>query len=143
MSTDGGITEVMVEAAVRACPALVGETAMRAALNAALTAQKGEGVRERMNADSLNIRQERVYQKQHFVSGKASPIPASWNETEIKAVADAIDAARYQHPENPRERPRPFSEADRGDREYAIRLARAACRALTRDDPAPEGHHGK
>lgn len=39
----------------------------------------------------------------------------------IEAMADAIDAARYAHPTFPRERPRPFSEADEGDREYADR----------------------
>ena len=44
----------------------------------------------------------------------------------LEAAADAIDLARYQHPDHPRERPRPFSEADRHDREYAFRLARAA-----------------
>lgn len=44
----------------------------------------------------------------------------------IEKVADAIDAARYQHPEHPRERPRPFCDADQGDREYARRLAKAA-----------------
>lgn len=48
----------------------------------------------------------------------------------LEAAADAIDEARYQHPDRPRERPRPFSEADRHDREYALRLARAAIRAL-------------
>lgn len=47
----------------------------------------------------------------------------------IEAVADAIDEARYRHPDYPRARPRPFSEADRSDREYAIRLACAAIRA--------------
>jgi hypothetical protein len=47
----------------------------------------------------------------------------------LETVADAIDLARYQHPEHPRERLRPFSEADRSDREYAIRLARAALAA--------------
>lgn len=46
-------------------------------------------------------------------------------------VADAIDAARYAHPEHPRERPLPFSEADKSDREYAMRLARAAIHALS------------
>lgn len=45
-------------------------------------------------------------------------------------IADAIDAARYAHPTNPRERPRPFSEADRSDREYALRLANAAIASL-------------
>lgn len=44
----------------------------------------------------------------------------------VEAVADAIDNARYQHPDHPRERPRPFADADRSDREYALRLARAA-----------------
>lgn len=44
----------------------------------------------------------------------------------VEAAGDAIDAARYAHPQFPRERPRPFSEADEGDREYAVRLARAA-----------------
>lgn len=48
----------------------------------------------------------------------------------IEQVADAIDEARYRHPEHPRERPRPFSEADEGDREYATRLARAAIEAM-------------
>lgn len=47
-------------------------------------------------------------------------------DADIEAVADAIDNARYQHPEYPRERPRPFADADRSDREYALRLARAA-----------------
>ncbi len=47
----------------------------------------------------------------------------------IEQMADAIDGARYAHPEHPRERPRPFAEADRSDREYAMRLARAAGRA--------------
>jgi hypothetical protein len=49
--------------------------------------------------------------------------------TDVETVADAIDLARYQHPECPRERPRPFSEANRSDREYATRLARAALAA--------------
>jgi hypothetical protein len=48
----------------------------------------------------------------------------------LEAAADAIDEARYQHPDHPRDRPRPFSQADRHDREYALRLARAAIRAL-------------
>ena len=56
----------------------------------------------------------------------------------MECVADAIDAARYAHPIHPRERPRPFSEADRSDREYALRLARAAIIAmLPSNDPAP------
>lgn len=46
--------------------------------------------------------------------------------TILEEVADAIDAARYQ----PRPRPRPFSDADRSDREYAMRLARAAIAAI-------------
>lgn len=54
----------------------------------------------------------------------------------IEIIADAIDAARYQHPTEPRERPRPFSEADKGDREYATRLARAALSALASSPPA-------
>lgn len=49
--------------------------------------------------------------------------------TLLETVADAIDAARYAHPEHPRERPRPFGEADRSDKEYATRLARAALAA--------------
>jgi hypothetical protein len=53
-------------------------------------------------------------------------------DPEIEAVADAIDAARYAHPEYPRERDRPFSEADDSDREYARRLATAAVEALNR-----------
>lgn len=53
-----------------------------------------------------------------------------------EAVADAIDAARFAHPDHPRDRPRPFSEADASDREYASRLAIAAIRALA--TPAPE-----
>lgn len=48
------------------------------------------------------------------------------NEKTLEAVADAIDAARYAHPEYPRDRPMPFSQAHRTDREYAFRLARAA-----------------
>lgn len=48
----------------------------------------------------------------------------------LVAVADAIDAARYAHPQNPRLRPRPFADADPSDQEYAIRLARAAIAAL-------------
>jgi hypothetical protein len=59
-------------------------------------------------------------------------------DEDIQRVADAIDDARYRHPEHPRERPRPFSEADRGDREYATRLARAAVAALfTTGNPKP------
>lgn len=50
-------------------------------------------------------------------------------------VADAIDAARYAHPTHPRDRERPFAEADRGDREYAFRLADAAIAALRRAQP--------
>ena len=50
---------------------------------------------------------------------------------EINRMADAIDAARYAHPLHPRERPVPFAEADRTDREYAFRLARAAFAAIT------------
>lgn len=53
---------------------------------------------------------------------------------EIERVADAIDLARYRHPDLPRERPRPFAEADASDREYAIRLARAA---LATREPEP------
>lgn len=49
----------------------------------------------------------------------------------VEAMADAIDSARYEHPLHPRERPRPFEEADMSDREYAERLARAAIRALS------------
>ncbi len=49
----------------------------------------------------------------------------------INAMADAIDAARYAHPARPRERERLFAEADRSDREYAFRLARAAYAALS------------
>lgn len=49
---------------------------------------------------------------------------------EINRMADAIDAARYAHPEHPRDRPRPFAAADQGDREYAFRLARAAWKAI-------------
>lgn len=49
----------------------------------------------------------------------------------LMAVADAIDAARYAHPQHPRERPRPFTEADPTDFEYAVRLAKAAIAALT------------
>ena len=48
----------------------------------------------------------------------------------IEKVADAIDAARFRSPDYPRERPRPFAEADRSDREYALRLARAALAAI-------------
>lgn len=58
-----------------------------------------------------------------------------WRGDEINRMADAIDAARYAHPDHPRDRPRPFAEADRGDREYAFRLARAAFAIL----PAPPG----
>jgi hypothetical protein len=50
-------------------------------------------------------------------------------------IADAIDEARYHHPIYRRERDRPFSEADRSDREYALRLARAVMKAL----PAAHG----
>lgn len=45
-------------------------------------------------------------------------------------VADAIDAARFAHPESPRVRPRPFADAYKHDREYAFRLARAAIIAM-------------
>lgn len=48
----------------------------------------------------------------------------------LETVADAIDAARFAHPQNPRERPRAFVDADPSDREYAIRLARAALAAI-------------
>lgn len=48
----------------------------------------------------------------------------------LELMADAIDGARYQHPDHPRDRPRPFSEADTNDREYALRLARAALAAV-------------
>lgn len=48
---------------------------------------------------------------------------------DIETLADAIDAARFAHPQNPRERPRSFADADPSDREYAIRLARAAINA--------------
>lgn len=65
------------------------------------------------------------------------PMTAAGRE---EMVADAIDLARYQHPEHPRERPRPFSEADRSDREYATRLAKAALNALT---PPPSSGDGK
>jgi hypothetical protein len=47
----------------------------------------------------------------------------------IEKVADAIDAARFAHPTHPRERDRPFADADRSDREYAMRLTRAAIAA--------------
>lgn len=50
----------------------------------------------------------------------------------VEAVADAIDAARFASPKHPRERPRPFAEADKTDREYSLRLARAAIAALSR-----------
>lgn len=53
----------------------------------------------------------------------------------IETIADCIDAARYAHPEHPRERPRPFSEAENGDREYATRLAKAALKAM--QEPRP------
>jgi len=63
--------------------------------------------------------------------GTPFPAPAGApSEEDVMRMADAIDLARYQHPETPRERPRPFSEADRSDREYATRLARAAYMAL-------------
>lgn len=58
----------------------------------------------------------------------------------LEEMADAIDEARYQHPDHPRERPRPFSEADRHDREYALRLARAALAAHRR---TPAGNADK
>lgn len=54
--------------------------------------------------------------------------PVAGNE--INLMADAIDAARYAHPQHPRERPRPFADADKGDREYVFRLARAAFKAI-------------
>lgn len=49
----------------------------------------------------------------------------------VELIADAIDEARYEHPIHPRARPRPFSEADAGDREYAFRMARAAMKAFS------------
>jgi hypothetical protein len=55
-----------------------------------------------------------------------------WNQCEasrLEAIADAIDEARFKSPVHPRERPRPFSEADRSEREYALRLARAAIKS--------------
>lgn len=52
--------------------------------------------------------------------------------TELDKVADAIDAARFAHPQNPRERPRAFADADPSDREYAIRLARAVLPMISR-----------
>lgn len=55
----------------------------------------------------------------------------SVSEDRVEAVADAIDAARFAHPTHPRERPRPFREADSGDREYATRLAKAALSAAS------------
>lgn len=54
--------------------------------------------------------------------------------TMIETVADAIDAARYAHPEHPRERPIPFAQAHPTDREYALRMARAAIRAILGSD---------
>lgn len=44
---------------------------------------------------------------------------------DLETLADAIDAARFAHPQNPRERPRSFEDADPSDREYATRLAKA------------------
>lgn len=66
-------------------------------------------------------------------AGKTAPLTGKENFEgcpHLDLVADAIDEARYRHPVYPRDRPRPFSEADDGDREYAIRLARAALGAL-------------
>ena len=51
----------------------------------------------------------------------------------VEKAAAAIDAARYAHPDHPRERPQPFNEADKSDREYATRLARAALSTLPTD----------
>lgn len=58
---------------------------------------------------------------------------------EINRMADAIDAARYAHPQHPRERDRPFSDADKGDREYAFRLARAAYAAIAPSEAEAKG----
>jgi hypothetical protein len=72
-----------------------------------------------------------------FEQGRQSEYDAA-----IEAAADAIDAARYAHPEHPRERPRPFSEADTSDREYAMRLAHAAVDAI-RALEQPQREDGK
>lgn len=73
-------------------------------------------------------------------SRRGAPAPAlpqaGVNEEEI---ADAIDAARYAPPYHPRGRERPFAEALSGDREYALRLARAAIARLTPVPAVPEG----
>lgn len=81
------------------------------------------GARTREDCDCLKAAQEAV-------DAALPHLVQSLSLSDVEAVADAIDAARYAHPEHPRERPRPFSEADRGDREYAVRLARAALSAL-------------
>lgn len=60
--------------------------------------------------------------------------PASHGATALERAADAIDAARYAHPEHPRERPHPFAEAHKTDREYAFRLARAALTPTLREE---------
>jgi hypothetical protein len=62
---------------------------------------------------------------------------------DVEAVADAIDAARYQHPTEPRERPRPFREADSHDREYALRLARSAIAARPKHTGQPQEGDGE
>jgi hypothetical protein len=47
----------------------------------------------------------------------------------MEKIADAVDAARYEHPDYPRVRPWTFKDAPKDDRVYAFRLARAALAA--------------
>lgn len=57
----------------------------------------------------------------------ASPLPA---DDVVERIADAIDQARYQHPDHYRDRPHSFADASDQDREYSTRLARAALAAV-------------
>lgn len=78
------------------------------------------GFRDLIDCIDVTLHQLRSYPPAHPASDRAK----------VVEVADAIDLARFQHPYHPRERDRPFSEADKSDREYATRLALAAIRAL-------------
>jgi len=88
--------------------------------------EAGDEIAENMRAVIATLRAENEALRAQFASIRDE----TERGDEINHMADAIDAARYAHPQHPRERDRSFAEADKGDREYAFRLARAAWTAI-------------